>query len=194
MSNISACRFALSLLCWIPLSGCFAPIKTTLQRTALAQQVTTAAIERAVEAIDLSEAGLKGDYQIRVTGPENIDREVVMTALRNYAIAQGLGVATQDGPILEANVAYAGSDLEFTLFGIPLFVPGYGVPLADVSIYKSSTLRGRAKIGLSVWDSQGTLTQRIPAAEGTTFYRNITFLTFFGAFARTDLEEFRRRK
>ena len=63
------------------------------------------------------------------------------------------------------------------------------VALGDVSVYKSSTLTGRARLELSVWSPDRRELAVIPATEASRYYRNVSVLTFIGPFRFTNLDE-----
>lgn len=87
---------------------------------------------------------------------------------------------------LEVVVAYAGNDLEKTLIGFPLFVPGVPVALGSLSLYDASTTTGRARLGLRAWDGQ-RLVRTLPEVQESRYHRSMTFLTFLGPFRSTDM-------
>lgn len=174
-------------------SGCFAPLKEVRARSALEQQVTSAAIKAAVAELDLAALERSLNYVLEVRAPENSDRESVRGALETHLLDNGFNVrrTVDEAVILEATVDFAGSDSESFLLGIPLVIPGLTWTL-DISVYKSTTLTGRAQLGLSVWDSEGRLVRRIPPAQATRFFQNYTWFSAFGSFIDTNVEGFER--
>ncbi len=174
------------------LSGCFSPEKTIHGRSAIDQQVTAAAIRAAVGRLDLHNLDKAGLYWLETKGSKDIDAEWVEVCLRRRLAREGFQIYERDGNNrlkIQATVDFAASDLESTLIGVPLYLPGTG-SLGDVSLYKSSTQIGRAQLGLLVWDSTGRLIQSVPEAQASRFFSNETYFTFIGPFTRTDLEEF----
>ncbi len=63
------------------------------------------------------------------------------------------------------------------------------VALGDISFYKSSTVTGRARVELSAWSADHAPVAALPAAKASRYYRNVTFLTFFGPFRFSNLDE-----
>ena len=86
-------------------------------------------------------------------------------------------------------VPFAGVDTEGMLLGIPFVVPGLPVALGDISLYKSSTVTGRARVDLSAWSADRSRETTVPATEASRYYRNVTVLTFIGPFRFTNLDE-----
>ncbi|MEM7163932.1 MAG: hypothetical protein AAF581_00625 [Planctomycetota bacterium] len=176
----------------LAVGGCFAPLKDVRARSALEQQVTSSAITAAVAKLDLEQLERSLQYSLAVRAPEHSDRESVRGALESHLLDSGFEVRRNSDStvLLEATVDYAGSDAESFLLGLPLVVPGLTWSI-DISIYKSTTITGRAQLGLSVWDSEGRLVRRIPSAQATRFFQNYTWFSAFGAFIDTDVEGFR---
>lgn len=174
-------------------AGCFAPVKSAPVRSSVDQQVTTSAVRAAVAAFDLGALETGALYAVRVDAPAGADADWIRGALEARLLAQGFhvtGEAEEATHRLVALVPYAGSDLERTLIGIPLLVPGLPASLGDLSVYKSSTLTGRAALRLQVRDAGGRLVTRVPTSRASRYVQNLTFLTFIGAFLRTDVEDF----
>ncbi|MEM7264049.1 MAG: hypothetical protein AAF488_18835 [Planctomycetota bacterium] len=183
-------RLSLTAMLLLCLSGCFSPDKTIPGRTAIDQQVTSAAICAAIEELDLSGVDPERDYWIHVTGPRDIDSGWVGTCLRRRMARDGFDIYYDQKPNrlrLEAVVDHAASDLESTLLGVPLNLPGVG-NFGDVSLYKSATQTGRASIGLLIWGESGKLDHVVPSVRASRFFLNETYLTFIGSFVRTNLE------
>lgn len=173
--------------------GCFAPVKKVHERTALEQQLVSTAVVRAVDRLEVEPLAGNGPYQLVVTAPRDSDADWVRSCVERRLFREGIRVsrrATLDSPILEAAVAFAGSEIESSLIGFPLFIPGIPVIFGAVSLYKSETQHGRARLGLKVWDKEGNLAGEVPEAEAATYYMNYSFLTFIGTFVSTDMEEF----
>ncbi|MCA8960169.1 MAG: hypothetical protein KDC38_06630 [Planctomycetes bacterium] len=179
----------------LALSGCFSPAKVQTHRTAIDQQVTAAAVKAAVAALDLELLDRAPVYRLRLSGLADADLDWVRVCLRRRLAELGVVTTDADAPdamTLEASVEYAGSDIESTLIGFPIYIPGSASPLADVSLYKSTTQIGRARLALLVWTAQGRLLQTIPDVQATRHFTNMTYLTFFGDFVSTDIEDFVR--
>lgn len=199
----------------VPLAGCYAPLQTPPARGALEQQVVAEAIRAAVDRLDLDALALSHDlaYEVSVRGLVETDRQWVQACLEERLTRNEIQVsrgAPERGPRpgapqrslpagapgdeaapeavtrLEVVVAYAGNDLEKTLIGFPLFVPGVPVALGSLSLYDASTTTGRARLGLRAWDGQ-RLVRTLPEVQESRYHRSMTFLTFLGPFRSTDL-------
>ena len=200
-----------ALACALAAPPCFSPIKEPVERTALHQQVTTAAVDDAISALDLASLDRSATWAVLVTAPRATDESWIRAALRARLRAEGLRVASQPGEAtqqMQVVVPYAGSDLQTSLFGIPVFVPGLPFSFGDISLYKSSTLTGRAALRPQVTTAPGArasptaetparegdggerLVTQLGEAHGSRYFKNLTFLTFIGPFIRTDLERF----
>ena len=180
--------FVLALI----LPACFAPLKQVSGRTAIDQQLTSAAISRAVDKLDLDLESLGDRYRIVVTAPNQVDTQWVKACLERRLQREGVPKGQKDSqelPTLEAVVAYAGSDVEGVLWGIPLVYPPIVTPFGHISLWKSDTQLGRARIGLFLWDGKGNLIREVPETEGKAYINNQTYLTLFGPFMFTDLED-----
>lgn len=174
-------------------AGCFAPAKSPPSRPSIDQQVTTAAVRAAVEDFDLSSLETEAAYAVRVAAPAGADIEWIRSSLEARLLAQGFRIASDPDTAthrLVALVPYAGSELEKTLIGIPVLVPGLPVSLGELSFYSSSTLTGRAALRLQVRDDEGRLATRVPTRRASRYVQNMTFFTFIGSFLRTNVEDF----
>ena len=183
----------LALLTLLLTTGCFSPAKIQTHRSAIDQQVTAAAVRAAVAELDLELLDRAPTYRLQMSGLADSDLDWVRVCLRRRLGELGIVTTESDRPesmVLEASVDFAGSDVESTLIGFPIYVPGSASPVADVSLYKSTTQTGRARLGLMVWTPEGRLLQSIPDVQATRYFTNMTYLTFFGEFISTDLEEF----
>lgn len=170
--------------------GCFAPLKTVVARSALEQELATSAARRTAARLDLGALDRGHPYRLEIAAPATSDADVVRSLLETRLGEAGIRLirrADADVPVLRATVPFASVDAEASLLGIPFVVPGLPVALGDISLYKSSTLTGRARIELSVWSPEGDLEAALPAVEGSRYYRNVTVLTFVGPFRFTDL-------
>lgn len=176
------------------LGGCFAPVKKIAERTALEQQVVAAAVFRAVEAIPIEDAGLEGTYRVEVNSPDGVDGHLVKSILYKRLFEAGIGITENEShrvPRLLAHVVYAGSDLEYSLIGFPLYIPGIPIVFGTLSVYSAETQRGRARIRISIWDEEQTLLSQVPrSVDGTSYFKNETFLMFIGPFLGTDMADF----
>jgi hypothetical protein len=179
-------------------SGCFAPLKELQIPTAIEQEMTSAAITRSVAALQVDDAiDRRRPYSLRIAAPTGVDTALIRARLQERLGEAQIRLAPETskpenaprGPSLLAVVPFAGVDAEGTLLGIPFVVPGLPVGLGDISIYKSSTLTGRARVELSAWSADRTPVSAVSSAEASRYYRNVTFLTFIGPFRFTDLDE-----
>jgi len=180
-------------LLWVGV-GCFSPVNRPAERSAIDQQVTSAAVRACVAELDLSGIEQSRSYFLKVSAPSGTDFEWVRAALAERLLAKGFQVVRdpeRSQGTLEATVAFAGTDLAMMLIGIPLFVPGSPVAFGDISVYKSTTMTGRVQLGLQVWDESGRLAYAVPDARASRFFKNLWFPTVIGPFLRTDLEDFR---
>lgn len=186
-------RFRVTPVLLLPtlLVGCFSPFMAIPGRSAIDQQVTAEAIRAAVNDLELE--GLpEGTFEVRVSAPREADVDWVAACARDRLSRDGHRVADKGKSThtFEVTVAHAASDLEQTLIGIPLFIPGVPVAFGDISLYKSNTLTGRARLGAHVYDRSGRLTLLVPETQESRFFKNESFFTFIGAFIRTDVDEF----
>jgi len=188
--------FALSLLIPI-LGGCFAPLKNLVDASAMEQQMRSAAITRCVDQLDVRGIDPGKRYALQVAAPSGVD-----TALLRARLAQRLADAEirlqpetssrktlAASPMILAVMPVAGVDTEATLIGIPFVVPGLPVAFGDISLYKSSTVTGRARLELSAWSPERRRVAVAPPAQASRYYRNVTVLTFVGPFRFSDLDE-----
>jgi len=174
--------------------GCFEPLKEVKGRSAIEQQVTSVAIERAINMLEIPPDKFNDTYKIKVTGLAGTDKEWVQACLQRRLHAEGIRVDQSDNEdlsVMEAIVTYAGSDLEMMIFGVPLFIPGIPAALGDVSVLKWETQHGRAKIGLCLWSPEEELLFCIKDKKARVKFMNHTYLTFIGPFIYTDIEGFK---
>ena len=164
-------------------------------RSAIEQQVTSEAVRAAVDGLELGSLQ-RVPYQVRVSAAADVDREWVTVCVRDRLVAEGHTVLAKVGPVLDPThvidltVSHAATDLEATLIGIPLFVPGVPVAFGDLSLYKSDTITGRARLGAHIFDPGGRLVATVDEVQRSRFFRNETFLTFIGAFIRSNISDF----
>jgi len=181
------------LPCVLLCGGCFSPILHPEYPSAIEQEMTSMAIRRSVAGIALPELDRRTQYVLRVAAPTGIDTALIRARLEQRLAAAQIRVraepAPRGSPTLLAVVPFAGVDVEATLFGVPFVVPGLPVALGDISLYKSSTLTGRARVELSVWSAQRDEVAVAPPSEASRYYRNVTVLTFLGPFRSSNLEE-----
>jgi hypothetical protein len=189
----SSCSITLATLGFIA-SGCFGPEKRVYPRSALEQQVTSVAVERAIAALHLEKRGLPRRLRLRVATPRETDDALVTALLRRGLGEAGVAVVERfdEGlPVLDANVLFAGSDTELSLLGLPVWLPSL-VPIAipDISLWRVETQSGRARLGLVLWSPEGRRLVQVEDAEGEAYFSNFTVLTFIGPFRSTDIEHF----
>ncbi len=186
---IAARSFAMfALLC----SGCFAPLKEFESPRAIEQELTSAAITRGVAALDVDAIDRGKPYLLQIAAPTGVDTALIRARLQQRLADAEIRLEPETssrGPTLLAVVPFAGVDTEATLLGIPFVVPGLPVALGDISLYKSSTVTGRARLELSAWSADRAHMATVPGAEASRYYRNVTVLTFIGPFRFTNLDE-----
>ncbi|MCB9881891.1 MAG: hypothetical protein H6834_08885 [Planctomycetes bacterium] len=184
--------FAFGLALFL-LPGCFSPTHRIAQRTALEQQLTSLAIDRAVAALQLADANLPDYLRLEVVGPTDVPTAYVRHRVERELARLGTRVAeTPHGtyPSLEIEVAVAGNDLENTLVGIPLSTTGGGVPVADVSLFKVESQYGRARLSAILRKPDGEILTIAEDVGGSSSHSMWTVLTFIGPFINTDVDEF----
>ncbi|MEQ8762835.1 MAG: hypothetical protein RL885_02840 [Planctomycetota bacterium] len=173
------------------LTGCFSPYMTQPGRTGIEQQVTSAAIQACVAQLDTTAIDRRFQYRLTVSTLADVDAEWVRACVQERLFRDGVRVT--DGVAaghIEVAVAFAGADYESTLIGIPLFLPGTPIAFGDISLYKSNTQTGRARMSLQVWiDSR--LAMVTPEVQDSRYFKNESFLTVIGSFISTDLPGFR---
>jgi hypothetical protein len=153
--------------------------------------MTSAAISRSVAALQVDAIDPRNAYLLRIAAPTGVDTALIRARLQQRLAEARIRLAPETssrGPALLAVVPFAGVDWEATLLGVPFAVPGLPVGLGDISLYKSSTVTGRARVELTAWRADRAQVT-VPASEASRYYRNVTFLTFIGPFRFTDLDE-----
>ena len=173
-------------------SGCFAPLKEIENATAIEQEMTSAAISRGVAALQVEAIDARPSYLLQIAAPAGVDQSLIRSRVQQRLADAQIRVAPESakrGPSLLVEVPFAGTDAEATLLGIPFVVPGLPVTLGDISIYKSSTVTGRARVELSAWSADHERVTTVPATEASRYFRNFTVLTFIGPFRITNLDE-----
>jgi len=190
----AACTFAASLLLC---TGCFAPIKTLIDPSAMEQQMASEAVRRCVDALPIERIDPAKRYALRVAAPTGVDTALIRARLEQRLADANIRIypdtstraTLRASPTLLAVLPVAGVDIEATLIGVPFVVPGMPVALGDISLYKSSTMTGRARLELSVWSADRRELDVIPTTEASRYFRNVTFLTFIGPFRFTNLDD-----
>jgi len=193
----SRSRFAALLLLALLGDGCFAPLKNLVNPSAIEQQMASAAIARCVDGLDLRGIDPSQRYALQVAAPAGVDTALIRARLaRRLADAEirlqpetSRRATLSRSPLLLAELPVAGVDVEATLIGIPFVVPGLPVALGDISVYKSSTVTGRARLELSAWSPERRKVAVAPATQASRYFRNVTVLTFIGPFRFTDLDD-----
>jgi hypothetical protein len=173
-------------------SGCFAPLKDLENSSAIEQEMTSAAIARSVAALQAEALDARSIYLLRIAAPTGVDTALIRARVQERLAKAGIRLQPETaarGPVLLAVVPFAGADVEATLIGIPFVVPGLPVGLGDISLYKSSTVTGRARVELSAWSADRERVTTVPATEASRYFRNVTVLTFIGPFRFTNLDE-----
>jgi hypothetical protein len=178
------------LFCLLPvlLSACFNPLMVVDGRTALEQELTRTAILRAVDQIPIDNVVKSGAWQIEVVTPDAEDADWIKSLLRQHLVSQGATISidkTASLPVIQADVRFAGSDVDNFYVGIPL--PGGGGKA--LSFFQSITERGRAGLGLTLWSEEGKLLGQSPQVKGSANYTDIFLLTVVGPISFTDLED-----
>ena len=174
----------------VMLSACFNPLMVVDGRTALEQELTRTAILRAVDQIPLEQEVLSGAWKIEVVTPDAEDADWIKSLLRQHLVSQGATISidkTASLPVIQADVRFAGSDVDNFYVGIPL--PGGGGKA--LSFFQSITERGRAGLGLTLWSKEGKLLGQSPQVKGSANYTDIFLLTVVGPISFTDLEDIR---
>ena len=184
--------FRALLLSLLPmlLSACFNPMMVVDGRTALEQELTRTAILRAVDQIPLNDVVLSGAWKIEVVTPDAEDADWIKSLLRQHLVSHGAIISVDKAaslPVIQADVRFAGSDVDNFYVGVPL--PGGGGKA--LSFFQSITERGRAGLGLTLWSEEGKLLGQSPQVKGSANYTDIFLLTVVGPISFTDLEDIR---
>jgi hypothetical protein len=172
--------------------GCFAPLKELENASAIEQEMASVAITRSVAALDVDAIDRATPYQLRIAAPTGVDTALIRARLEQRLARADIRLApessTHDATLL-AVVPFAGTDAEATLIGFPFAVTGLPIAFGDISLYKSSTVTGRARVELSAWTADQVQVASVPPVEASRYFRNVTFLTFIGPFRFTNLDE-----
>jgi hypothetical protein len=160
------------------------------------QQMRSAAITRCVAELEIESIEPGKRYALEIAAPTGVDTALIRARLQQRLAEAQIELqpetATRDtlrrSPTLLAVIPVAGTDTEATLIGVPFVVPGLPVSLGDISLYKSSTLTGRASLELSVWSPDRKKIGVVPGTYGSRYYRNVTVLTFIGPFRFSNLD------
>ncbi|HET6202519.1 MAG TPA: hypothetical protein VFI25_06925 [Planctomycetota bacterium] len=188
---------ALLFLC----AACAAPDKRTEGRTALAQRLVAAAVERAVARLPLDP--LEGRrVALRVVSPGKDDGPLLDAIVRDRLRLEGVDIARED-PVSSALAPFelavtfhaASTDTETSSLGIPVLsqlAASVGAPggAGDLSLYTRSTQRGVARVQAQLLErSSGRALATLGPFDGTASFSNLTLLVFVGPFCFTDLPE-----
>jgi len=172
--------------------GCFAPLKDLQNASAIEQEMASVAITRSVEALDVDEIDRKPPYLLRIAAPAGVDTALIRARLEQRLARADIRLADESSTheaTLLAVVPFAGTDSEATLVGFPFAVTGLPIAFGDISLYKSSTVTGRARVELSAWTADRVQVTSAPPVEASRYFRNVTLLTFIGPFRFTNLDE-----
>ncbi len=161
------------------------------------QQMASAEITRCVDGLELSAIDPAPRYALQVAAPSGVDTALIRARLQQRLADAEIRVQPETSsratlarsPMLLAVLPVAGVDTEATLIGVPFVVPGLPVTLGDISLYKSSTVTGRARLELSAWSADRREVAVVPATQASRYFRNITVLMFFGPFRSSNLDD-----
>ena len=171
------------------LTACFNPKMMIDKRSAMEQELTRGAIFRAVNQLPIIKEAIDGRWKIELASANRTDDSWTRTLLRQHLTKLGANISTiasDNLPVIEAVVQFAGTDIDSFILGIP--IPGT-MGESSISFYHDNGQRGRARIYLNFWTSEGKLLATSPAFSGETHYTDITFLIFIGPFSFTDLND-----
>ncbi len=171
------------------LTGCFNPKMMVDNRTSMEQELTRGAIFRAINQLPIVVEALDGHWKIELASADKTDDSWTRTLLRQHFAKLGVNISTKasdDLPVIEAVVQFAGADIDSFIIGVP--IPGT-LGQSSISFYHDNGQRGRARIYLNFWTTEGKLIATSPASSGETHYVDMTFLIFFGPFSFTDLDD-----
>ena len=179
------------LIVFIPmlLASCFNPKMMVDNRTAIEQELTRGAIFRAVNQLPIIKQALDGRWKIELASADKTDDSWTRTLLRQHLVTLGADIPSKAAdalPVIEAVVQFAGTDIDSFVLGVP--IPGT-LGESSISFYHDNGQRGRARIYLNFWTSEGKLLATSPAFSGETHYTDVTFLIFIGPFSFTDLDD-----
>lgn len=177
---ITSCQF---------LAGCFNPTLKVDGRTAIEQQLTRAAIQRAIAELPIHRSVLEGRWKVESVGPDLKDDPWTRAMVRQRLVKAGARISTDPAeklPVVQATLMFAGSDMDSFVAGVPL--PGT-MGAASLSFYHENVERGRARVRLNFWDADGKLVAQTPAGVGEAHYGDYFILTFIGPFSFTDLND-----
>jgi hypothetical protein len=157
----------------------------------------SAALTRCVDALEIDQIDPEKVYALQIAAPTGVDTALIRARLQQRLSDRNIRLQPEtatratltNSPLLLAVLPVAGADTEATLIGVPFVVPGLPVSLGDVSLYKSSTLTGRARLELSVWSPERRELAVIPPTNASRYFKNVTVLTLIGPFRFSNLEE-----
>lgn len=171
------------------LAGCFNPKMMIDNRTAMEQELTRGAIYRAIKQLPIIQETREGHWKIELASADKTDDSWTRSLLRQHLTKLGANIstkATDDLPVIEAVVQFAGTDIDSWVLGVA--IPGT-MGQSSISFYHDDGQRGRARMYLNFWTAEGKLLATSPAFSGETHFTDITFLIFFGPFSFTDLDD-----
>ena len=171
------------------LAGCFNPKMMIDNRTAMEQELTRGAIFRAVNQLPIIEEALEGRWKVELASADKTDDSWTRSLLRQHFTKLGANIsikATGDLPVIEAVIQFAGTDIDSFILGVA--IPGT-MGGSSISFYHDDGQRGRARMYLNFWSSEGKLLATSPVSSGETHFTDITFLIFVGPFSFTDLND-----
>ena len=171
------------------LAGCFNPKMMVDNRTAMEQELTRGAIYRAIKQLPIIQEAREGHWKIELASADKTDDSWTRTLLRQHFVKLGIDIstkATDDLPVIEAVVQFAGTDIDSWVLGF--VIPGT-MGASSISLYHDDGQRGRAQMYLNFWTSEGKLLAISPSFTGETHFTDITFLMFVGPFSFTDLDD-----
>ena len=171
------------------LAGCFNPKMMVDNRTAMEQELTRGAIYRAINKLPIIEEALEGHWKIELASADKTDDSWTRSLLRQHFTKLGANIstkATDDLPVIEAVMQFAGTDIDSFILGVA--IPGT-MGGSSISFYHDDGQRGRAQMYLNFWTAEGKLLATSPAFLGETHFTDITFLIFVGPFSFTDLDD-----
>ena len=171
------------------LAGCFNPKMMIDNRTAMEQELTRGAIYRAIKQLPIIQEALEGHWKIELASADKTDDSWTRSLLRQHFAKLGANIsikATDELPVIEAVVQFAGTDIDTWILGVA--IPGT-MGSSSLSFYHDDGQRGRARMYLNFWSSEGKLLATSPASFGETHFTDITFLIFVGPFSFTDLND-----
>jgi hypothetical protein len=179
-------RSLITIVCML-MAGCYNPAVSINNRAALEIQLTRTAITRAVDQLVIHKSVLDGTWSVTASSTEYaFDNAFIKSMVERRLIDLGADVrfSGQTSQTVEVLVAFAGTDLDNFLIGIPT-----GMLWKDLGLYQSITEKGRAQISLNFWGSDGKLIAHTPSAVADSHYTDVFILTIIGPLSFTDLAD-----